>query len=130
MVTISTISESRVVTVSAESADAQEACDIANAVAQKAIDYLPELMETSEPNIAETAIVPRKQTSPNLTDNTLRGGIIGMLLMMAVITMRYLLDDTLKSPDDIEKEFGIITLTVVPESNITRGNTKRGRRRR
>jgi capsular exopolysaccharide synthesis family protein len=122
MVTISTISDTRVVTVSAESADAREACDIANAVAQKAVEYLPELMETSTPNIAEKAIVPKNPTSPNLPENSSRGGIAVMLIMMAIITVRYLLDDTLKTSEDIEREFGITPLTIVPESGITKVN--------
>jgi capsular polysaccharide biosynthesis protein len=135
MVTISNISDTRVVEVSAVSSDAEEACDIANAVAQKAIEYLPDLMETSAPNIAETAIVPMKQTSPSPVKNILIGSIAGMFLVMAVITVRYLLDETLKTSEEIEKEFGIIPLTVIPESGHTQKKTdrkfvKRGRHKR
>jgi capsular polysaccharide biosynthesis protein len=133
MVTISIISDTRVVTVSAESTDAGEACDIANAVAQKAVEYLPDLMETRAPNIAEKAIVPKSQTSPNLMENTMRGGIVGLLIIMAFITVRYLLDDTFKTSEDIEKEFGLTPLTVVPESSIIKGGSgsqKKKRQRR
>jgi capsular polysaccharide biosynthesis protein len=139
MVTISNISDTRVLIVSAVSSDPDEACDIANAVAQKAVEYLPDLMETGTPNIAETAIVPRRPTAPSLPENTTRGGIVVMLLMMAVITVRYLLDDTLKTSEDIEKEFGLTPLTVVPESSVTKGGSvsknkkkmgKRGGRRK
>lgn len=138
MVTIKTISDTRIVTVSAESSDPEEACKIANAVSQKAIEYLPDLMETSTPHIAETAIVPKNPTSPSMLQNTSRGALVGIMLMLAIITVRYLLDDTLRTSDDVEKEFGIIPLTVVPESNNTKkssGSEKRirigrGRRRR
>jgi capsular polysaccharide biosynthesis protein len=133
MVTVSNVSDTRVVTVSAESEDPEEACDIANAVAQKAVDYLPELMEASAPNIAETAIVPTSPTSPSLMKNTLLGALIGAVLVMAVLTVRYLLDDTLKTSDDIEKEFGIIPLTVIPESELAKENSKskkRGKRKK
>jgi capsular polysaccharide biosynthesis protein len=134
MVTISSISDTRVMTVTAQSADPEEACEIANAVAQKAVDYLPDLMETSEPNIAETAIVPEAPASPNLLKNTLLGALIGFIVVLAVLTVIYLLDDTLKSSDDIEKEFGIIPLTVIPESDLEGGEeketAKRGRKKK
>lgn len=133
MVTISNISDTRVLTVSAVSSDPKEASEIANAVAQKAVEYLPDLMETGTPNIAEKAIVPKRPTSPNLPENTSRGGIAAMLIMMALITVRYLLDDTFKTSEDIEKEFGLTPLTVVPESSITKGGSgsqKKKRQRR
>jgi capsular polysaccharide biosynthesis protein len=135
MVTISSITDTRVMTVTAESTDPEEACKIANAVAQKAVDYLPDLMETSEPNIAETAIVPQSPASPSLLKNTLLGAMAGFILVIAVITVIYLLDDTLKTSDDVEKEFGIIPLTVIPESDLLGGSEekaaeKRGRKKK
>jgi capsular polysaccharide biosynthesis protein len=134
MVTISSITDTRVMTVTAESADPEEACEIANAVAQKAVDYLPDLMETSEPHIAETAIVPEEPSSPSLLKNTVLGALVGLIIVLAVLTVTYLLDDTLKSSDDIEKEFGIIPLTVIPESDIFGGEeketAKRGRKKK
>jgi capsular polysaccharide biosynthesis protein len=135
MVTISTISDTRVVQVSAVSSDAGEACDIANAVAQKAVEYLPDLMETNAPNIAETAIVPKNPTSPDTMKNTLMGSMIGIIIVMTVFTVRYLLDDTLKNSEEIEKEFGVIPLTVIPESVHAQKKTdrkfvKRGRHKR
>jgi capsular polysaccharide biosynthesis protein len=134
MVTISSITDTRVMTVTAESADPEEACEIANAVAQKAIDYLPDLMETSEPHIAETAIVPENPSSPSLLKNTVLGAMVALIIVLAVLTVIYLLDDTLKNSDDVEKEFGIIPLTVIPESDIFGGEekeaSKRGRKKK
>jgi capsular polysaccharide biosynthesis protein len=87
-------------------------------------------METSPPNIAETAIVPANPISPSLPKNTLLGAMVGILLVMAVLTVGYLLDDTLKTSEDIEKEFGIIPLTVIPEGELTENGSKTGKRGR
>jgi capsular polysaccharide biosynthesis protein len=118
MVDIGTVTGTRVVTVTATSNDPTEARDIANAVADKAVDYLPELMETNEPHIAERAILAKGASSPSLMKNTLIGAMVGLLLALAFLTFQYLSDDTLKVADDVEKEFGIIPLTVIPEVEV------------
>ena len=46
------------------------------------------------------------------------GAILGLLLLAAVFVVRMLMDDTLKTAEDVEKEFGIMPLTVIPEGNI------------
>ena len=75
-------------------------------------------METPEPHIAEYAIVPVNKSSPSLTKNTIIGALIGLLIMLAIFTVEFLMDDTFKTADDIEKEFGVMPLTVIPEGNI------------
>ena len=44
---------------------------------------------------------------------------------MGVLAFFYLTDDTLKSSDDVEKEFGVMPLTVIPEGNIEAISDKR-----
>jgi capsular polysaccharide biosynthesis protein len=132
MVSIGSVSSTRVVTVTATSSDPALARDIANAVAEKAVDYLPDLMETTnKPHIAESAILPKGAVSPNLTRNTLRGAMVGLLLALALLTIWYLADDTLKTASDVEKEFGVIPLTVIPEIEaVSASNVAGGKRRK
>ena len=42
------------------------------------------------------------------------GGIACMLLVMSVLAIRLLIDNTLKSEDDVEKYLAISVLTDVP----------------
>jgi capsular polysaccharide biosynthesis protein len=62
------------------------------------------------------------------------GALIGMILVLGLYTVQFLLDDTFKSADDIEREFGVIPLTVIPEGKISgfepAEKTKRGRRKK
>ena len=45
--------------------------------------------------------------------------LIGMIIMLGIFTIQFMLDDTFKTADDIEREFGVIPLTVIPEGKIT-----------
>lgn len=118
MTSVSVVTDTRILTITVESAIPEEAKDIANALANKAVTYLPKLMEVSAPNIAEHAVLPAGQSSPNLKVNVLVGALGGMLLVLAILTFFYMTDDTLKSAEDVEKAFGVMPLTVIPEADI------------
>lgn len=118
MITISTITDTRILTISVESTKPDEAMRIANRLANLATTELPRLMDTSKPNIAEDAILPEGKSSPSLSKNVVIGALAGMILVLVVLTFFYMTDDTMKSAEDVEKEFGIMPLTVIPEGDV------------
>lgn len=118
MVTISTITDTRILTISVESTKPDEAMRIANRLANLATTELPRLMDTSKPNVAEEAIFPEEKSSPSLSKNVVIGALVGMVLVLVVLTFFYMTDDTMKSAEDVEKEFGIMPLTVIPEGDV------------
>ena len=119
MLSMSTVSDTRIIAIRATSKDPEEAMNIANALADKGVKELPKLMETPQPHIAEYAIIPINPSSPSLTKNIMIGALIGMIIMLGLFTIQFMLDDTFKTADDIEREFGVIPLTVIPEGKIT-----------
>lgn len=118
MIQLSAINDTRILVIKVVSTSPKEAKTIANALAVKAESEIPRLMDTSKPNIAELAIVPKTKSSPSLTKNTLIGGLLGMLFIVGIYTVMYLMSDTLNSAEDVEKMLGIMPLTVIPEGNI------------
>ncbi len=118
MVSISALNDTRIIELSVTSTDPQEAMDMANMLAEKAVSYLPELMETPAPNIAERAILPTEKSSPSLTKNVAKGALIFTVLCLGILTVIFLLDDTMKTAEDVEKEFGIMPLAVIPEGDV------------
>lgn len=118
MINLSIINNTRIIQINVTSTDKREAMDIANALAEKGVSELPKLMETPEPHIAEYAIVPVNKSAPSLTKNTMIGALLALIIMLAVFTVQFLMDDTFKYAEDIEKEFGVMPLTVIPEGKI------------
>lgn len=118
MVSISPVSDTRILEITVESPSPTEARDIANALARQAVSRLPVLMGSMQPNIIETAIVPDVKSSPSYTRNILLGALAFTALVLAFLTFRYISDDTLKSSEDVENAFGIMPLAVIPESDL------------
>ena len=118
MLDLSVVTDTRIIKISVTSPDKTEARDVANEIALKAEKQLPSLMDAPKPNIAEKAITPDKKSEPSLTKNTMIGALLCLLLMLAILTVMYMMDDTLKTAEDVEKHFGIMPLTVIPEGKI------------
>ena len=118
MVTITKVGNTRLLAVSVENPDPKEAQEIANEVADVTVTYIPKVMETSTPNIAEYAILPELPSSPNLAKNTIIGALVLLLIVCGIYIVRMLQDDTVKSADEVQKEFGVMPLTVIPEGNL------------
>lgn len=118
LIDISTVGNTRVLKITVETEDPEESKNIANLLADHAENYLPELMETSEPNVAEYAILPEKPSSPDILKNTIIGAFVALLLLGGSFTVRFVMDDTFKSAEDVDHVFGIMPLTVIPESDI------------
>ncbi len=118
MMGLSVVNETRIIQIDITSPDPREAMEIANSLADKGVSELPKLMETPAPHIAEYAIVPVNKSSPSLTKNTVIGALLATLLMLAIFTVQFLRDDTFRSAEDIEREFGVMPLTTIPEGKI------------
>lgn len=127
MITVVNPSNTRLLNIMVESTDPVQARDIANEMAELSVKWLPAVMETNAPNIAEEAITPQKKASPSLTKNTLIGGMALAALYFGVCVVQFLMDDSIKSADDMEKYFGIVPLTTVPEDkSISWGDSDDG----
>jgi capsular polysaccharide biosynthesis protein len=72
-------------------------------------------MEVIPPKIIEEGKIPKHRTSPSTEKNALLGLLAGMLLCGIVVVIYAVLDDTIKSEDDITKYLGITTLASVPD---------------
>lgn len=118
MISISTVGSTRLLRIDVISTAPEEAMNIANQLATEAVYYIPEVMETAEPNIAEEAILPKSRFKPVYTKNVVIGALAMAILCVGILTVQYLLDDTLKTSDDIEKYLGVLPLSVIPEGKI------------
>lgn len=113
MLAVSNPSNTRVLNITVTSLDPKEATQIANRYASVAQEYIKKTMSTESPNILSSALEPKQPVSPNKTRNTLLGFLLGAFAAIAVIVVRFLLDDKLKTSDDIRKYVGMETLAVV-----------------
>lgn len=114
MISVSNPSDTRILAISITSDDAAEAKAMANEYASVASRYISETMATDQPSILSQALQPTNPVSPRKMLNTALGFILGALVMIAIITVKFILDDKIRTDDDIRKYTGLATLAVVP----------------
>ena len=125
LLTITNPSDTRILKITVTYPDAETAKEIANAMANSTADRVAEIMVTDRPTIAEEAVTPVWPSSPNIRKNIMMGALAGLILVAAVVIIRFLMDDTIKTEEDVEKYLQLNTLAVF---GINRGlNGKRQR---
>ncbi len=131
MISVVNPTDTRILNINVTTADPVLSADIANSLVNQAKIYLPDVMKTDEPSIYEYAIVPTSKSSPSYSKNTMIGGLLGALLCMGILIIKYLMNDTILTPDDVYKYFGVQPLAVIPEGNLGEFNEPRqtGRKR-
>lgn len=134
MISISTVSDTRIVQISVESTDAVEAASIANTLVSVAVDQMPNMTGTNPPRRVETAIPPEAKSSPSFKKNTVIGAMAGLLICLAALTISFISNDTLTTADDVKNKLGALPLTVIPEGNTEKkrefsGDSRRGGRK-
>lgn len=108
-------SNTRILTISTMDPDPVLAKDIVDSVARVATDYIAETMEMAPPKMIEEGTVATVKSSPSVFKNTLIGALAGAVLMCGIITVRFLLNDSVTTAEDVENYLGIPVLASIPE---------------
>lgn len=104
----------RILNVTVKNPDPQMAKIIVDNLADVSSARMSEVMETDAPNIVDYGHVAESPTSPSRTKNTLIGAVLGFVFIVGILTVRHLMDDSIKTTDDIERYLGLNTLGTIP----------------
>lgn len=113
-ITTTNTENTRIMTIAVENEDPELARDIADALRQTASNEIVDIMGIEAVNTIEEANLPTSPSSPSVMKNTALGGILGLVLSAGIIIVIFLLDDTIKTPDDVENYLGLNVLTSIP----------------
>ena len=114
-ITVDNPTDTRILSITATNTDPEMAKKIADTLAKTSADFIGDKMEVTPPKIIEEGEVPTVQTSPNTKKNVMVGALAGLVLSAGIIILLTLMDDTIKSEDDIEKYLGLTTLASIPD---------------
>lgn len=113
-VSVDTPVDTRIVSITVEHTVPEMAMGIANCIREVAGEHIQNVMDIEAVNVVETANMPIEKSGPSVVKWTAIGGIAGVFLACAVILVIFLLDDTIKSSEDVERYLGLSTLAMIP----------------
>ena len=117
MVTIQPVRDTQLFTITVEGSDPAQVRDIANTVAavfiQQQNQRLAQSQATNTVSVAQPALVPLRPTGPRLWLNTALAAVVGLLLVLGVVFLLEYLDDTVKTPEDLDQAVALPVLGTV-----------------
>lgn len=123
-ITVENKENTRIIRITATHSEPQMAMDLANELTNVAKVQIADIMKVEEPTIVEKAVLAEKPSSPNNKRNILLGALLGFLLAAGFVSVRFVLDDTLKNADDVEKFLNLNTLAAIPLEGGTDNSEK------
>ncbi len=127
--------DTRIVAISVRDEDPYMASQIANAIRDVASVHIQEVMDVDAVNVVETANIPNEPASPSLVKNGILGGVLGVVLSVIIILAVYLSNDTVKTPEDVERYLQLSVHGTIPlmdkkkkSKKKKRGKSKKHRR--
>jgi len=122
---ISNPTDTRILKLTATAEEPELAMNIANTLAEIAVDYLPETMSTEAPNIAQRARLPRSKANPSYARYTILGGFLGAVLCAAWLIFKHINDESIRTPEEMERFFGAPPLTTIPYIGVFEQNSQK-----
>lgn len=113
-VSLNNPSNSRLLEITVTDENPQRAKAIADEIAAVGSAFISEKMDQDAPEIIQNGYADGDPVSPNVLKNTVIGGMIGAILAMGVIVISYLFNDTIMTPEDIERKLGLNVLGTLP----------------
>ena len=115
-ISVTAIDSTRVLQIVVVDSNPQRAADIANCVREVASAQIKQIMAVDAVNLVYEAEVPQGKSGPSLSKNTMIGGILGVVLAVGILVVIYMLDDTIRTDEDVTRYLGLETLGVIPAS--------------
>lgn len=114
LIQVNTPQDTRILSITAKHHDPAIAKQIVDTIAEVSSERMVSVMGAEKVNVMEEGNLPLLPSSPNIGRNTLLGGLIGAFLVCFIIAVVYILNDYIRTTDDIEKYLGITALGILP----------------
>lgn len=117
MISITNPVDTRILQVSVTSQDPNLSKEIANEVVRYGMDSIREI-DSQEPYLIEEAIAKNEKVGYSSSKMILIGSLMGMLISSGLIFIQFVLSDEIRGEEDLESNFDIPVLAIIPESQV------------
>jgi len=125
---ISTIEDTRIIKITVTNTNAQTAADLANQLVERGVDTVEEI-ESKQPYTVEKAVVNNNKINTSNKKVLLMGMLLGLVVGVGGLFIQFMLNDKIRSVDDVEKALGVPVLAGIGENKDLAKSSKGGRRK-
>lgn len=114
-VTVSAVDDTQVMQITVRSDNPEWARQVCEQITQISPDVILESVEAGSVKLISQAATNPDPVSPNVIRNTAVAGLLGLVLTLGVIILREMLDNKIKSEDDVRKYLELPVIGVIPD---------------
>jgi capsular polysaccharide biosynthesis protein len=114
MIAVAPKGDTEFLTITVQSKDAEQAMKLANQLAKSLKEVSANIKKADNVQILDAAQLPISPASPRPFLNIVIAFFLGLMVSVGLIFLLEYLDNTVKSPDDIEKLLGITVIGTIP----------------
>lgn len=126
---VSSPANTRIIDITLTYTNPLMAKEIVDDLREEAAVKIKEIMAVNAVNLVDEGNIPMEPAGPSVKKWTFAGILAGGFGVVAVIIVLYLLDDTIKTSEDIEKYLKLSTLGTIPIIETEEQRKKNMRRR-
>lgn len=125
---LSNPTDTRILRITVEGYDPVEATNIVNTLVQVGMNSVKEI-DAKEPYLIEEAVVDWEAVSPSKAKNLAMGGLLGALFVIGILTVSFVMNDRIRTVEELEQVMKAPVLATFPESTIYNFERRRRKRR-
>jgi capsular polysaccharide biosynthesis protein len=107
--------ETRIIEITAQSTDPEFAKLVASKVAEVFKRKAVELIEVDNVQVIDVAETPTAPIKPNKVTNIVIGFLLGLMVSLGLVFLLEYMENTIKTPEDIEKYLGLSVIGTIPK---------------
>ena len=113
-IAISNPADSRILYITVTDPDPELAKEIADRTASIAATFISQKMDQDPPSIIQTGYTDGAPVSPRTMRTTAIAALLGFLAAAAFITVQYMMNDSIVTPEDVQEKLGLNVLASLP----------------
>ena len=117
-ITMNSANETEILEIKYADLSPEKAQAILQLILDSAQREINRIISGCQVNVVDNASLPTTTSSPNVKQNTFIGIFVGVVLGIAVIFIRELLDTRIKDEDDLKNRYNIPVLGVIPNLDV------------
>lgn len=114
-VTVSAVDDTQVMQITVRSDNPEWARQVCEQITTISPDVILESVEAGSVKLISQAAVTPEPVSPNVMRNTAIAALLGLVASIGIVVLRELLDNKIKSEDDVRKYLDLPVVGVIPD---------------
>ena len=113
-ISVNSGTDTRMIRIVVRGADQKGVAKLANILTEEFTACVQQIMHMDNVTVIDSATVPANPSGPAKLKNTFLSGMAGVFLALAIAFLRFFLDTTIKTSEDIERQLNLPVLAKVP----------------